>query len=485
MNYYEGKYICPIIELKFDIKKSFMSSDSNANDIKVFTTGPLFEYLEEHNFLAEFIHIDSSSFKQEKLKKNQTYQDYCDSQNKETFNRMSMIQQKQQSWFAPVPFIEIRRPAYFTQQIQMIYSKILYVKKKARHIRSIQRSNFTLYMNSLIYIYTHELIPPLIIIHVDEKKLRKFLKRPFLQILSLHVCYENMCNLMNHLIDTKFSASQQQATIQKIIQSAQQMVDPQLHFYPPTPIQDEFEDLIMRPEFFANNLITNLINHGPTLGHAELYKEIIKIVEEIIGRTKARNKKDATILLPLVVRCIFDEMYPKLKIFFVPELQFDLIFQLRYLTLSDLQVPKKYSPPIKPDDIPAVIFRNDPYYFTAIEQLEFTPFFTNPLDILHHIYHSLNEIEKAAAYYYKGDPSENIMLAFDDTFSLFICTLVGSDLPEFMRIAAFTDSFAPTTGLCSYFEFALTKLKTASIHMQNMVQKMMTQHTLVSNKNDK
>lgn len=146
----------------------------------------------------------------------------------------------------------------------------------------------------------------------------------------------------------------------------------------------------------------------------------------------------------------------------------NILQKVHNLTVKVLQPPLNFCPPMKDDDIPAEIFKHDPNYSLAVEQIEFIHFFTNPLDILHHVYYALHEIEMSAAIYKKDDQNDD-MLPFDVVFGLFTCVVLASDVPEFLRIAAFTNVYAPQHGLCNEFEYTKTKLKSESVQLNQLL----------------
>ena len=86
-----------------------------------------------------------------------------------------------------------------------------------------------------------------------------------------------------------------------------------------------------------------------------------------------------------------------------------ILLKVHNLTVEVLQPPLDFCPPMNDDDIPAEVFKRDPNYSLAVEQIEFIHFFTNPLDILHHVYYALHEIEMSAAIYRKRDVKDDML----------------------------------------------------------------------------
>lgn len=245
--------------------------------------------------------------------------------------------------------------------------------------------------------------------------------------------------------------------------------DTSLAFFVPCSWQDEFEVLLFHHDFMYSDDVQEIIGTFSSTSPNEFVLSIVQLVEKIGSKIDRTDSYGLSILIGLCFRAFFDAVYPEVKLFFVNELHFDLIRALKDLTVGDIDPPRCCCPPnTRSDQLVADVFRHDPNYSLAVEQAEFISFFTNPLDILHHVYHALMEIEKATNVYSKGETS---VLSFDVTFSLFLCVLLSSNIPELMRIAMFTDQYSPARGLCPDFEFALAKLSTASIHLQNRAQK--------------
>lgn len=145
----------------------------------------------------------------------------------------------------------------------------------------------------------------------------------------------------------------------------------------------------------------------------------------------------------------------------------EIIMKVHKLSCCELQPPFSFCPAMTDDDIPSEVFKHDPNYSLAVEQIEFMQFFTNPLDILHHVHYALHEIEMSAAVYAKDYQEE--MLPFDVVFGLFTCVVLASDVPEFLRIAAFANVYAPQHGLCAEFMYANTKLKSESVQLNQLL----------------
>ena len=230
-------------------------------------------------------------------------------------------------------------------------------------------------------------------------------------------------------------------------------------------MQDKFERLILSPDFECYDSINNLLKSFENLSPKSFINGIIEIVQIISLSFSVSSTRATSILIGLLFRCLFDEVYLKIKLFFVPELDFDLICSLKDLTMKDVY-PPPFCPNFNENTNISQLFKNDPYYKLSCDQFSFISFFTNPLDILHHTHHAILEIEKSALIY----NLKNKFLAFDDIFSLLFFCILGSDIPELLRLIMFTDQFSPNNGLSSEFQFALTKLNTLSIHMQNLIQ---------------
>jgi hypothetical protein len=107
-----------------------------------------------------------------------------------------------------------------------------------------------------------------------------------------------------------------------------------------------------------------------------------------------------------------------------------------------MSVPEKMVP-LEMMDIPfATLVDQNPLLKAAVEKLDVLVFFTNPIDIMAHIFLALKKLEEFASL--SAADRETDGLAFDDFFPLF-CLVLAMAWPGNAR--AIADGLAKSTGL--------------------------------------
>ncbi|OHT03958.1 hypothetical protein TRFO_28684 [Tritrichomonas foetus] len=430
-------------------------------------SAPLFEFLSEHPFVTPFLEIDTYGVSRSR----KPFPVYREGIHKSNLKNLIDLENSKDSTFLSTPEPpQIVKPIYMNSEQTFVFHQLNFLISKFHSQKQKINSDFVLYVKSLIYLFnSRDIIGKNVVVNLDLDILTKTLQNGADRLKKIKAKFSFLHQHFLNSINAK-SANELKIEFLNVLTKTKFSVDPALNFFCPSPLQDEFESIVFSQNFGISPRICEIIENFDNLTPTELVKSIVNINSTIIHLHKLRKDDNISLIITFLFRMIFDEVYPKVKLFSVPELNFDLILKLNMLKIGDIDPPIDYCPPGTQDEMyPWNVFKNDPNYSLATEQLEFIMFFTNPLDILHHINAALQEIEKAAAIY---SMKSEMMLPFDVTFGLFICCLLSSNVPEFMRIAAFTDQYAPTFGLCADFEFALAKLKTASIHMQNLAQKM-------------
>ena len=495
-------------------------------------------FLEKHQYLTDFLIIDSTEISPSK----KPFPTYRDNVHRQNLKKLKNLNESRNSTFLNQPDLsQITRPLYMQHNISSIYYKIQFLIYKFQYYNEKVKNNFKNYVSSLIKLYESLLSNNanlIEVVTVDFDKLVAFLQKVPEKIKRIRFYYIHLIQEFSKEVkkSTKNAVDLRKDLVDILLQT-KYMVDSSLNFFCPTPLQENFESIIFSPQFGVSDYLNQIIDKEVfgKLTAPELIQRIIKLNNQIIQTHKLKKEDNTTLIITFLFRMIFNEVYPMIKIFSLPEFNFDLLLKLKDLTLKEIGVPIEYCP-IEfaseecMNDSPRNTFRNDVNYSLASVHIEFISFFTNPLDILHQLSAALHEIEKAAMIYKvqnvkrekkkknenkssnindtsneinnsddsikKNDDDNNsaivdadfsttvvedglseFLFPFDVTFALFISTILASDVPEFMRIAAFTDQYSPTFGLCASFEFALAKLKTVSIYMQNLAQQMIEKET--------
>lgn len=510
----------------------FNSGDEDNNSI-------LGNFLKEHPDLSAFIQIDNPDTSIDKV---QNILNHRDSMYKQNLKKLTNLESSKNSNFLSSSDLSpISKPPFLWPDIFLEYHQMQFLFFKFKKLKDKINRNFQTHVSPLIQLFNQltnsdtENIPEIATINFNL--LNDFLQKPSNHLKLIKTQYNFKCFEFAKIIKkrTKTTTELKKELID-ILAQAKCACDPSLNFFCPTQLQDEFESILFSPNFSMLEKLNKIIeqNNFSQLTPQNLVTKIVKLNNFLIQFHKLKKEDHVALLIPFLFRMIFDELYPYIKLYSLPELNFDLILKLQSLKISDLNPPLDYLPFLfHSDEIqhspPRSPFRNDSNYSLAIEQVEFISFYTNPLDILHHISAAICEIEKSATIYRQqtifrkarkrinsltknkikqfeiemqtrsfdtndknlheeeesvDDNSDfvnflpanvevpEMVFPFDVVFSLFVCTLLSADLPEFMRIALFADQYTPTHGLCASFEFALAKFNTASVHLQNLAQKM-------------
>lgn len=478
-------------------------------------------FLEEHPHLSNYLIIDSTGTSPNK----KSLTSYRDTVHRQNLKKLKNLKESENSTFLNQPELpQITKPLYMQHHVSSIYYKIKFLTHKFKHYHQKVRDNFTNYVSSLIKLYETLLsgnINLFEVVSVDFDFLISFLQKIPEKIKRIRFyCLHLIQEFSKEIKKSTKSAVELRKDFIDILAQTKCMVDPSLNFFCPTCFQEDFEFIIFSPQFGVSDSLNQIIETDcfSRLTATELVQRIIKLNNLIIQTHKLKKEDNIKLIITFLFRMIFNEVYPMIKLFFLPEFNFDLLLKLKDLTLKEIGVPLEYCPiefssEKSLNDSPRNTFGHDPNYSLASVHIEFISFFTNPLDILHQLSAALHEIEKAAMIYkvqnftrekkkknelksnsenqnldsnnsnndiidsdfsavVAEDGLSEFLFPFDVTFALFISTILASDVPEFMRIAAFTDQYSPTFGLCASFEFALAKLKTVSIYMQNLAQQM-------------
>ena len=427
----------------------------------------LFVFLSDHPILSKLIDIDTCGISRNK----KPFPVYRENIHKQNLKNLQELESNKENIFLSIPQLPVvSKPNYMCNKHAFVFHKLQFLKYKYARFCKKAYLKYTDTLKLLMKIFTSfdVALADNIVIHVDFEELNNLVKRWHQKMSRIKHLYHHLIRIFHGF--TNINTAELRRDFLDILSKTKSSLDPALNFFCPTPYQDDFEFIVFSPQFLVADQLFNIIKNFDNLTPIDFIKAIVKINMNIIQIHKIRKEDNSSLIITFLFRLFFDETYHKIKLFQVPELNFNLIEKLNKITIADIGPPLDYCPPeTSPSKTPTEVFSKDQNYALSIDHIEYISLFTNPLDILHHINAALQEIEKAATIYSQKD---ELMLPFDVTFGLFICCLLSSDVPDFMRIAAFTDTYSPTFGLCADFEFSLAKLKTASIHLQNLAQKI-------------
>jgi hypothetical protein len=313
-----------------------------------------------------------------------------------------------------------------------------------------------------------DLIPPHFLIQIDKEKLFADVIKEPTELTRVKMKFLSLYQEHKKSLGTSPTLEQQKKRIKYVIGEALKNVDMEISFFPPNPVQCVFERLLFLPGSCCFQQLNSLITAFPTSSPDEFMDGLIAIAESLARQFDIRDPIKFSIIVTMLVRIVFDEVYSTVQVF-LPEIEFpDILADMRDLTVAELQPPLEYCPPMTDRDSPGLVLRAEPNFRRVIDQLELVAFYTNPLDILHQFHLALKEVERAAHANLKGDCEVALMLPFDVTFGLLLCALAGASIPEYLRVAEFTVRYAPSGKLCPAFDFALTKIRATATHLTKL-----------------
>jgi hypothetical protein len=351
-----------------------------------------------------------------------------------------------------------------------VYHKLCFLEDKLYRIRSkIFADSMSLIKPLQELLESKSLIPANYLLLIETQRVFDDIlsDKPKLSAIKCH--YRALYSDFKLMVGRSPSPEQQHARINAVLTGVMQTVDSSITFFPQTQLQQDFDRLIFLPNSCCFQKLSSLIQNFPVTKPQDFLSQVIDVAEILAGQFRVRDNMSLSVIVTLLMRTIFDEVYFEVDVF-KPEIDFiDILGQLRHLTVKDLEPPLEYCPPMNEDDLPGPIFHANPDFRRAIDCLEATAFYTNPLDIIYQFHLALKEIEKAADKNLKQGTGRSLLLAFDVTFGLLLCCLLGAAMPEYIRIAEFTKLYAPPF-LHSSFEFALAKIKACTAHLTMLCQ---------------
>lgn len=432
----------------------------------------LADWFVQHVEIVPYISIESIDPK----KRVKTWKKIQQKNKKELSTKLRSILYEQLDQLAPLPYKHEKKPGHLGGKSALDYHRIRWVEKKIAKIRQKRFDVFSRNIADLLYLIESEHgLPDEIIISVDEHKLMEDVADDSPKVKAFLTHIENMKSNIRYDERQLSSVIEQKKLFHEILAVMTKEYDYSESFLQPNPLQDRFEMIFEYEEFPLSKKLQTACETYDKNNPQIFIKTLIRIVYSTLqyfGYDK--NSDDGNVLLLLVFRYAFDKLYGMNKSPLNRE-KFDTS-RLAYLdpisrylyncTFADIMPPNEYCPEHQNTDRVTDIFRNDPYYQTAISYLEELQFYTNPMDSLNCVRLSLMGIESAANHYFK---SGEAMLPFEVTFGLFLCVASASQVPELQNFSDFIDECAPESGLAPYFDFSHTKLSAATSHLRKII----------------
>jgi hypothetical protein len=433
---------------------------------------PFFIWLEAHPTLVQFIHIDTCDA-HNSPSKGVPFGVYRQQVHERACLDLTSFQEEKLKPFPPAvtsitrPLRDDRRLKLEMRSLSHTVSWLEYkiFRLRTKHFRlSIQM------LEDLLSILRSNFSPPTYLLVIDTDALKAMILTEPPELVRIK---HSFLFLYKNLKDSQRSCpapDQQKKRIKQLINEALKTVDAEIAFFPPSPVQQQFDRLLLLPNSCCYQKLHGLISSFQTTAPEDFMNGLIDVSESLAQMFEIRDTAQFAVIVTLLIRTVFDEVYPTIEMFQNDRSYPDVLKVLRQINVRELQPPLEYAPPMSDDDLPGLIFREDPQFRKVIDQLELLVFYTNPLDIIHQLHLALKDLERAADAHLREGVELALMLPFDVTFGLLLCSLAGAVIPEYQRVAEFTIKYAPNGKLCPAFELALTKIRATMAHLAGMVE---------------
>jgi hypothetical protein len=429
---------------------------------------PYFTWLSAHPRLVPYVQIVTPA----DLPKQPNFAQFRQQSHSQTLSEIIAFQDRHFKCFVPDYSAVVRlapsdrrlKPEFRMQYRQLCFLEYeIYCRRNDQYLQV----NGLLDDARLLYLNI-DLIPPHFLVQIDTEKLFADVIREPTELARVKKKFLALYQDYKKSLGTSPTLDQQKKRMKYVINEVLKSVDVEISFFPPTPVQYVFERLLFLPGSCCIQQLNSLIAAFPTSSPNDFMDGLIGIAESLVRQFDIRDPVNFSIIMTMLVRIVFDEVYSTVQVF-LGEIEFpDILADMRDATVAELQPPLEYCPPMTDTDRPGLVMREEPNFRRVIDQLELVAFYTNPLDILHQFHLALKEVEKAAHANLRKDCEVALMLPFDVTFGLLLCALAGASIPEYLRVAEFTVRYAPSGKLCPAFDFALTKIRATATHLTQL-----------------
>ena len=426
-----------------------------------------FNWIEEKQNILGYIEITTTI----KKTHNMTFSDYRNMIHSDFLAKLKILAEEQSKNSIRLQKTLVPRPKPRHHDLSKLFHTLIFIEQTLLDFIYTQREKLLMNESTLIEMYeTPELIPKDLIVKSDIEKMKKDFSETTFHILALKTKYKILYHEYMRQSQMIASLDQRQSRFDKILKLISHSYDERISFFPPTNLQKNFEHILFTPGSpwleQLDDFILNFNNFKPNV----CIRKILLITKSLCKFFTVNDEKHISIIIGLLFRTIFDEIYPIQQNFHCKSLAYDVLANLRDLTIADVDPPRDYIPKTFLDkDNAGEDFRKDPIFKEAINVLEMVSFFTNPLDILRAVHFAILQIEEAAGAY-AVDRSTLSMLPFEVTFGLLVGCVLGSNIPELVMICSFVSDYAPKVGMSSDTEFAFAKLTALGMHMKSLAK---------------
>lgn len=196
----------------------------------------------------------------------------------------------------------------------------------------------------------------------------------------------------------------------------------------------------------------------------EFAKKVVQVCLSLIPSGESRGIDERITGLVIIFRCIFDRMYTKCPTTMFPD-KLDNAAKLDELcrrTVKAFGLP----PALNFDESQSIgdCVKGDKGLLDVADFLNQILFMTNPIDILCFVHQAIVKLQEAVC-----EKVEELLLSFDDLFSLLVGISLSSDVWGFGHTASFLSHFSPTFCLSNTCEYAQATVLSVAAHCDDSV----------------
>jgi hypothetical protein len=363
--------------------------------------------------------------------------------------------------------------------IFLVRQHVFLLRKIQKHSISLLTQGYCLMsdrrdrITEMIHLFSGTIIPAQVIVQLDAAFFAFRAPDSFEQLdlrlkhlqARADVLKEQIDALPHSLWETDFAAF-----ILDLI--AKTHFDADASYVHPTDLELSLSRYLFNPYSPVRKRVDGQILQFLSMNPADFIDSLVNLCYEVVDGIAGLGSQEQSVALLLLFRAFFNRTYELFPSSFVTTTENALLAKIR--DLSEIEVfrhnlPWKLLPRENRGMKIGDLFRNDRYFAAAGQYLSYPIFDANPIDALYRVHKSLVVIHKAAMIHRKNGESaspEDVteLLCFDDLFSLFYGTLMGSDAQDVFYVAKMITDYAPKACLSPAFEYAQANMEALVLH---------------------
>ena len=419
--------------------------------------GELIEWLTTHDDIVDFVRVGSEDLEPEQ----------CAESNAELVEKLNRALLSEIERQAPVMAPPKRRPKHFSGKAALAFNQRYFISVEIQRIRKEQLDLLSQRVADIVNLLTSKYMSN-VTLDIDDERLVKETVCDSREIVSLTSLSESLSAVIEKYESELATEETQRCLIVEVLDVVSQIYEDDISFLLSSPMQDKFEKLFEYDGFPLSQQLNEVVMKGYD---SEFTRNIVRLVYRTLNYFSLPKQYD-TILCTMLFRYAYDKLYgcglSPLTLTKVTREEIDTVSRyLKSVQFKTIEPPDKYCPPHSPDDAISEVFDKSGQYGNAVRSLDRMEFQTNPFDALYWVQDAIHGIEHTVA---DTGECDDVMLPFEDTFSLFLCITAAADVPDLLVYVDFVQQCIPGVGLNAYFDFARTKLVAAIAHLKKVTK---------------